>query len=50
MAAVRDEELRIGRQGLIDLARAPFFIAWKVVLMLRRRESKGWVRTDREAP
>ena len=39
----------LGRQGLIDLARAPFFIAWKVVLMLRRRDS-GWVRTDRETP
>ena len=40
----------LGRQGLIDLARAPFFIAWKVLLMLRRRDSKGWVRTDRESP
>lgn len=40
----------LGRQGLIDLARAPFFIAWKVVLMLRKRDSKTWVRTDREAP
>ncbi|WP_293369536.1 glycosyltransferase family 2 protein [Nevskia sp.] len=40
----------LGKQGLIDLARAPFFIAWKVVLMLKRREGKGWVRTDREVP
>lgn len=37
----------LGRQGLIDLARAPFFIAWKVLLMLRRRDSKGWVKTQR---
>lgn len=38
----------LGRQGLVDLARAPFFIAWKVLLMLRRRDGRGWVRTDRE--
>ena len=38
----------LGRQGLIDLARAPFFVFWKVILMLRRRNAKGWVRTDRE--
>jgi len=38
----------LGIQGLIDLARAPFFIAWKVVLMLRKRDGKTWVRTDRE--
>ena len=37
----------LGKQGLIDLARAPFFIAWKVVLMLKRREGKGWVKTQR---
>jgi 1,2-diacylglycerol 3-beta-glucosyltransferase len=38
----------IGSQGLIDLARAPAFLAWKVVLMLKRRSSNEWVRTDRE--
>lgn len=38
----------LGRQGLADLARAPFFVLWKVLLMLRRRDRKGWVRTDRE--
>jgi len=37
----------LGRQGLIDLARAPFFIAWKVLLMLRRRDGSGWVKTRR---
>jgi 1,2-diacylglycerol 3-beta-glucosyltransferase len=39
----------VGAQGLLDLARAPFFVLWKVVLMLRRRASAEWVRTAREA-
>lgn len=38
----------LGRQGLVDLARAPFFVGWKLVVMLRRRTSKAWVRTERE--
>ncbi|MEJ1963995.1 MAG: glycosyltransferase family 2 protein [Gammaproteobacteria bacterium] len=37
-----------GMRGLLDLARAPFFIAWKIIIMLSRRESKEWVRTTRE--
>jgi cellulose synthase/poly-beta-1,6-N-acetylglucosamine synthase-like glycosyltransferase len=40
----------IGSQGLLDLARAPGFLLWKVLLMLRRRTSDEWVRTDREKP
>jgi cellulose synthase/poly-beta-1,6-N-acetylglucosamine synthase-like glycosyltransferase len=38
----------IGAQGLLDLAKAPGFLMWKVLLMLRRRNSTEWVRTDRE--
>ena len=38
----------IGLRGLVDLARAPVFLIWKVILMLRRRESSEWVRTGRE--
>jgi hypothetical protein len=38
----------IGLRGLVDLARAPVFLIWKVILMLRRRESGEWVRTGRE--
>jgi 1,2-diacylglycerol 3-beta-glucosyltransferase len=38
----------IGPQGLLDLARAPGFLVWKVVLMLNPRKSGEWVRTDRE--
>jgi cellulose synthase/poly-beta-1,6-N-acetylglucosamine synthase-like glycosyltransferase len=37
----------IGARGVFDLARAPAFLIWKLVLMLRPR-SQGWVRTDRE--
>ena len=37
----------IGARGVFDLARAPVFLIWKLVLMLRPR-SQGWVRTDRE--
>ncbi|HEY4342351.1 MAG TPA: glycosyltransferase family 2 protein [Steroidobacteraceae bacterium] len=37
-----------GLQGLLDLGRAPGFVLWKVVLMLRGGTSKEWVRTKRE--
>jgi cellulose synthase/poly-beta-1,6-N-acetylglucosamine synthase-like glycosyltransferase len=37
-----------GLQGLADLARAPFFLLWKILVMLRGNQSKEWVRTKRE--
>jgi len=37
-----------GMQGLLDFAHAPGFLLWKLVLMLSRRESKEWVKTERE--
>jgi len=37
----------IGLRGAADLARVPGFLLWKVLVMLRRR-SDGWVRTERE--
>ena len=37
----------IGARGLLDLARAPGFVLWKIMLMLRSR-TQGWVRTARE--
>ncbi len=40
----------IGLIGLIDLARAPGFLLWKLRLLLRPRKSKEWQRTDRERP
>ena len=38
----------IGAQGLLDLARAPGFLIWKLMLMARRGKAGEWVRTDRE--
>jgi cellulose synthase/poly-beta-1,6-N-acetylglucosamine synthase-like glycosyltransferase len=38
----------VGAQGLLDLARAPGFLVWKVVLLLNPQKSREWVRTDRE--
>jgi 1,2-diacylglycerol 3-beta-glucosyltransferase len=42
----------MGTQGLLALARAPVYVAWKLWLMLSRPEEKKgeWVRTTREAP
>jgi cellulose synthase/poly-beta-1,6-N-acetylglucosamine synthase-like glycosyltransferase len=37
----------LGAQGLMDLVRAPGFIAWKLLVSLRKR-SDEWVRTERE--
>jgi cellulose synthase/poly-beta-1,6-N-acetylglucosamine synthase-like glycosyltransferase len=37
----------MGALGLVDLARAPLFLAWKVLLLLRSRGSLTWVRTTR---
>jgi len=38
----------VGRRGLVDLLRAPAFVAWKMLLMLRPHEAGGWIRTRRE--
>jgi cellulose synthase/poly-beta-1,6-N-acetylglucosamine synthase-like glycosyltransferase len=40
----------IGARGLVDLARAPLFLVWKIVLMLKRKTSNEWIRTEREKP
>jgi 1,2-diacylglycerol 3-beta-glucosyltransferase len=37
-----------GARGLLDLARAPFFLVWKLLVIFRRGDSKEWVRTKRE--
>jgi cellulose synthase/poly-beta-1,6-N-acetylglucosamine synthase-like glycosyltransferase len=39
----------MGARGLAALAHVPGFLLWKVVLLLRRK-SDGWVRTEREKP
>ncbi len=38
----------VGARGLLDLARAPWFVVWKVLSALRTRPSTHWVRTERE--
>ncbi|MDP8986239.1 MAG: glycosyltransferase family 2 protein [Pseudomonadota bacterium] len=40
----------IGARGLLDLARAPGFLIWKVLLMLGHKSPVEWIRTDREKP
>lgn len=37
-----------GIRGLLDLLRAPFYMVWKLAVMLRGRRSAEWVRTSRE--
>jgi cellulose synthase/poly-beta-1,6-N-acetylglucosamine synthase-like glycosyltransferase len=37
-----------GWRGLLDLVRAPFFLLWKLAVVLRRRDATEWVRTKRE--
>jgi hypothetical protein len=37
----------LGPRGLMDLIRAPGFIAWKLLISLRKRSTE-WVRTERE--
>jgi cellulose synthase/poly-beta-1,6-N-acetylglucosamine synthase-like glycosyltransferase len=40
----------IGARGIFDLARAPFFLVWKLALMFRSHDSGEWIRTHREKP
>ncbi len=40
----------MGVRGLAALARVPGFLLWKIVVLLARRKSRSWVRTERERP
>jgi cellulose synthase/poly-beta-1,6-N-acetylglucosamine synthase-like glycosyltransferase len=40
----------VGARGLLDLARAPLYLVWKVLIMLKRGERTEWTRTRREGP
>lgn len=40
----------VGRRGLLDLARVPGFVLWKLLLMLRSHDATQWIRTRREEP
>jgi len=39
-----------GLRGLMDLARAPGFVLWKLIVVARHREPQEWIRTQREQP
>jgi hypothetical protein len=39
-----------GAAGLVALLYAPFFVLWKLFVVLVHRGSGEWVRTRREAP
>lgn len=38
----------VGWRGLLDLAAAPFFLVWKLAVMLKPGGTGSWVRTERE--
>lgn len=38
----------VGAQGAWDLTRVPWYLIWKILLTMRRHDSKEWVRTGRE--
>jgi cellulose synthase/poly-beta-1,6-N-acetylglucosamine synthase-like glycosyltransferase len=38
----------IGWQGIKDFAMVPSFLLWKLLVIVRGRQSSEWVRTDRE--
>lgn len=40
----------VGWRGIFDLLHVPFFVLWKLLLMLRRHDSAQWIRTRREEP
>ena len=41
----------VGARGIVDLARAPFYLLWKVSMLFERAQpaKEEWVRTSREA-
>lgn len=40
----------VGLIGLADLLRAPLFVLWKLLLLLRLPKAGEWIRTKREIP
>lgn len=40
----------LGPRALLDLARAPFFIMWKLLVVVRNKSNKAWVKTTRHRP
>ncbi|AKQ54971.1 glycosyltransferase family 2 protein [Bordetella hinzii] len=39
----------LGPRALLDLLRAPFFVLWKLVVLLRNRRNRHWIKTDRDS-
>lgn len=39
----------LGPRALLDLLRVPFFVLWKLYVLLRNRRNKHWIRTDRDS-
>jgi len=40
----------VGLRGALDLARVPFFIAWKIMAIVADHAPRDWVRTERKRP
>jgi hypothetical protein len=40
----------IGARGLLAIAHVPGFILWRLSLLLSRKTSTEWVRTERDKP
>ncbi|CAB3903254.1 hypothetical protein LMG26846_04622 [Achromobacter insuavis] len=38
----------LGPRALLDLLRVPFFVLWKLYVLLRNRRNKRWIKTDRD--
>ncbi|AZY53351.1 glycosyltransferase family 2 protein [Bordetella avium] len=38
----------LGPRALLDLLRAPFFVLWKLYILLRNRGNRQWIKTDRD--
>lgn len=38
----------LGPSALLELLRAPWFILWKILALLRYRKNKAWIKTERE--
>ncbi len=40
----------VGWRGVVDFARVPFFIVWKLAAVVRSRVPDQWIRTERNRP
>jgi cellulose synthase/poly-beta-1,6-N-acetylglucosamine synthase-like glycosyltransferase len=40
----------LGPRALLDLARVPFFVIWKLIVLVRNKSNTTWVKTVRDKP